>query len=193
VHVLAELRERCGHLSVRQAGRCDSTRTAEVDGAVHLVRRATIEKCLRETHDAADVLVGARLMLWSAYTQVGHVVVEVVLMDRGELVVWRPGLARRLGEHVVDVGDVTRDYGLEVGMAQRAHERIDPDEGGRVAEVRDVVRRHPAGVHAHWPDHGQGLAAEDEGRRRQQVVAHAPSLRISTPLLLPVWSLTGTS
>ena len=177
VDVLAEFGEGRKHLGMAETGRGDGDGATEIDRAVDLVRGSPIEQGCRQAHDAADVLMRTRLVIGAAHAQVRHVVIEVVLMDRRELVVRRTGLARGFGEHVVDIGDVACDDRRDVGMAQGADECIDPHESRGMAEMGHVVRGDPARVDASRPDQGQGLPAEDEWRGRQQVVTHAESLR----------------
>jgi hypothetical protein len=143
-----------------QAGTVDGYLAPEVDAAPALVRAPGGQQPDGQPDHVLDVAVRARLVPRRAHAERGHIPVEVKLTDGGELVVRRAGLLRRGIQHVVDVGDVPAQLGLDAEELQAAAQRVDPDEGGRMPEVRHVVGRDSAGVDAGLVQHRQPVAGD---------------------------------
>ena len=151
---------------------------AEVDAPLAGVGHARIEEAGCQANDLLHIPVGPRLVFRRAHAQRGHVPVELELLDRGELVVGRPGAAGRRVEHVIDVGDVPAHLRFHAEEAQRAAERVDPHERGCMAEVGDVIGGYPAGIDPGAVQELQPLA-RDHSRRPTAA---------SVLVMSPVWS-----
>ena len=104
-----------------------------------------------------NVVRRARLHRRRKNAERGNVLVELRRRVLGETA---DGLGRRhVGKAldgarvdlVVDVRDVARigDVTLAVYVAEQAKEHVENDDGTRIADVREVVDRRPANVHAH--------------------------------------------
>ena len=153
----------------------DDRQSVHEHAAAGLVGLAVVEQRLRQVDDRRDEGVRARLVHRLADRQRGHVLVEVELLDGGEAVVLRTCLGGRLEQHVVDVGDVAADLDLHAEPSEHPVDRVDPDEGRRMTQVRHVVRRHAAHVDVGASDDRQGAAPEDEARQ-VRVCRHTHSL-----------------
>jgi hypothetical protein len=119
---------------------------AEEDVALALVGPAGDQQCGGQLQHMRHVGTSPRHHRRPVDPQGLHVALEQEFLAERELVVVLAAGLRRAGEHVVDVGDVAADLHLDAGRGQHAAQGVGPDEGGRVAQVRDVVGRDAAGV-----------------------------------------------
>ena len=77
----------------------------------------------------------------------GHVLVEVELLDDGELVVGGTRPPRGGQQDIVDVGHVAAHDHLGASRVQHTGQRVDPHERRSMAQMGDVVRGDTARVH----------------------------------------------
>ena len=99
----------------------------------------------------------ARLMRRSKTSECGDIGVKLVrgfFSDLPNGVVQRHAgeIARRaVVDLVIDVGDVAHvsDVALAIEMPQQPKQHIEHDDGARVANMREVIDRRPAHIHAH--------------------------------------------
>ena len=110
-----------------------------------------------QRHHLADMSGRARLDGRRQHAERGDVLVELrrrllgELSDRHDWIEIGIPLHRPRVDLVVDVGDVARvgDVLLAVDVAEQPKQHVENDDGPRVADVREVVDRRPADVHAH--------------------------------------------
>ena len=95
-----------------------------------------------------DRLDGADVVVRRQHPQRRHVLAEQLDLALGQLDPVLAGLRGPLEQRVVDVGDVLHVVHLVPGVAPDAVDEVEGEVGGRVAEVRRVVRRDAAHVHA---------------------------------------------
>jgi hypothetical protein len=118
----------------------------EVDVVLDAVGRAAVEQLLHEGGDLLHRLDGADVVRRRQDAQRGHVLAEqggLTLRDRHPVLAVAGGA---LEQRVVDVGDVLHVVDVQPAVAPQAHERVEGEVGGGVAQVRRVVRRDAADV-----------------------------------------------
>jgi hypothetical protein len=174
-------------LSVAQARPVRGRLVPEIDAAPALIRGVAGEQPLSQPDHLLHVPVRAGLMRRGTHVQGCHVLLEVELLHRRERVVRRAGPMSRRVQHVVHIGDVPAHLRFGSQEAQGTAQRIDPDERGRVTEMRHVIRSDPARVNPRpvqdrQPPAGQNQSGSRPGsmvRRTgsQLDVAHRPSVR----------------
>ena len=98
-----------------------------------------------------DVLGRARLDVGRQTAQRRDVLLEILVGLFGQLADRDAALRGARVDLVVDVGDVAHvgDVALAVEMAQQPVQHVEHDHRPRVADVREVVDRRTAHVHAH--------------------------------------------
>ena len=134
---------------VRELTEAVERRDIEVRGAGGQVRVARLEQAADEVDDARDGFRCPRLGDWRPHLERGHVAVEARHLGFGELEVRDTELARLGQDRVVDVGDVADHAHLVPEILQAADQQVVGEVRRGVAEVRRVVRRDAAHVHAH--------------------------------------------
>ncbi|VXC05198.1 hypothetical protein NOCARDAX2BIS_400150 [Nocardioides sp. AX2bis] len=191
------LEQRAGGRLVETGGGGDPG-APEPDGAVVLVGGAGVQQALGELLHGLDVVAGARLGGRRGHPQGAHRLLEDGLLGDRQLVEVTTPLTGGRREDVVDVGDVAADLRRDPGRAEGGGQQVGPHEGGRVAEVRDVVRGDPADVdpgRSHDPERpagqrdrgGAGGGRTDPVRR----VGHGGDQRRGHDASLPPGSRVG--
>ena len=134
---------------VRHLAEPRERRHVEVDGAVREVGVAVVEERVDHLDHAVDRLGGAGLGERRTGAQRLHVGAEAGQLGLGQLEVGHAELAGLGEDRVVDVGDVAHHAHLVTELLEPADEEVVGEVRGGVAEVRGVVRRDAAHVHAH--------------------------------------------
>ena len=143
---------------VRQLAVPRERRDVEVRGAVCEVGVAGIEEPTHHLDHPVDRLGGSGLRRQRAPAQRVHVGLEAGQLGVRELQVVDAQLARLGKDRVVDVGDVAHHAHFVAELLQSPREEVIGDVRGRVPEVRRVVGRDAAYVHAH---DGPGLERDE--------------------------------
>ena len=110
---------------------------------------AVVEERVDHVDHAVDRLGGAGLGERRTRAERLHVGAEAGQLGLGQLEVGHAELAGLGEDGVVDVGDVAHHAHLVTELLEPADEEVVGEVGGGVAEVRGVVRRDAADVHAH--------------------------------------------
>ena len=146
-------------------------RDAEVDVAFDGVREALLEQLLDEAHDPRNVLRRPRQPVRHAEPEVARVLEVPLRRTRGEL---RARTRRSVVDLVVDVGDVVDERRVIRAMPQPVAQPHAEYERPCVADVRPLVDRRPAEVHADGT--GPGRRQIDQPPLERAVEAHVPSV-----------------
>ena len=134
---------------VRHLAEPRERRHVEVDGAVGEVGVAVVEERVDHVDHAVDRLGGAGLGERRTRAQRLHVGTEPGQLGLGQVEIGHAELAGLGEDGVVDVGDVAHHAHLVAELFEPADEEVVREVRGGVAEVRGVVRRDAAHVHAH--------------------------------------------
>ena len=116
-----------------------------------LISVAAGDQVLGHGNHFSHMAGGARLDRRLEHAELGDVLVELP-GGLGRHLGDRHALFRRAGINlVVDVGDVARigDVVRAIDMAQQAEQNIEYDDRTGIADMRVVVDRRPADIHAH--------------------------------------------
>ena len=98
-----------------------------------------------------DMFGRARLDARRQAAQRRNIFLEIIVGRLGQFADRDAALGGARVDLVVDVGDVAHigDVALRIEMPQQAEQHVEHDDRPRVADMREVVDRRPAHIHAH--------------------------------------------